>query len=245
MTYRDFKIYLISLAILLGGCGKGLFDAGSLQTREIAINEDFSRIIVNKTFDITLVQDTVIRVKITAGKNLLPDISIEVKDYILYLDNSIRYNWTRNYEKIKIEMHLKSIPVLQIMEPSHIITKDTFQTENFYLEDWGKFSDVNVIVHANNVAIGTSEDNFGRICISGKTANTNISVKGSCFVYADGLESQYCNIESGSIGDIYVNVLNTLNVSINSTGHVYYRGQPSQIIYQTQSSSDKLIKISK
>ncbi len=90
-----------------------------------------------------------------------------------------------------------------------------------------------------------SEDNFGKFVVRGKTINAYLWACGSSFVYANELQAQNCTVQNEGIGDIYVNVSNILTGSINSTGNVYYYGQPVVINIQTLSSTGKLIPLNK
>src|SRR5664279_3594772 len=98
-------IYIVSL-LLIVSCNKALFNAGDTVTQEIKIEGQFSFIDIENIFDITLINDTVNKVLVTCGENLQPYVSIKVKDGILYFDHSVKENWSRTYQKIKLEVHL-------------------------------------------------------------------------------------------------------------------------------------------
>jgi len=239
--------YLLFLIItfVLTSCEKeAFFKAGKVVTREIELTGKISIIEVNSILEITLVQDTINKVLVTCGENLQPEIDIYLKDEILHLDNTIKNNWTRNYDKIEIDLHLISIPQLNIRKPSYITTRDTFKTNEFFLIDWGRFTEVDVTLDVNNCAIDVSGDDFGFYKVKGKSVNATFNGYGSSFFYADELEVQNCTVKQRSIGDIYVNVTNKLTVTIETTGRVFYFGNPI-IERKNNFSTDKLIHLSK
>jgi len=239
--------YLLFLIItfVLTSCEKeAFFKAGKVVTREIELTGKISIIEVNSILEITLVQDTINKVLVTCGENLQPEIDIYLKDEILHLDNTIKNNWTRNYDKIEIDLHLISIPQLNIRKPSYITTRDTFKTNEFFLIDWGRFTEVDVTLDVNNCAIDVSGDDFGFYKVKGKSVNATFNGYGSSFFYADELEVQNCTVKQRSIGDIYVNVTNKLTVTIETTGRVFYYGNPI-IERKNNFSTDKLIHLSK
>lgn len=231
---HSLVIFLFFLCFfLIVSCDRAMFDAGPPDSKKIDLQEGFSRIMINKTFDVTLVPDSVNKVIFKAGKNLLPEVDATIKDNVLWLDYDIHYNWSRKYEKIKAELHLKEIPVIQVMEPSRITTTDTFRTDHFSLEDWGKFAEVNVIISVNSCSIGMSIDNFGSYKIRGVAANSYFSANGSASINASELVCQNSTVESSTIADILVHATKTLNVRLASSGKVYYWGNPQISLVKT------------
>ncbi|MHC1703058.1 MAG: DUF2807 domain-containing protein [Tenuifilaceae bacterium] len=239
-------LFFLAITFVFTSCEKeAFFKAGKVVTQEIDLTGKISIIEVNSILEITLVQDTVNKVLVTCGENLQPEMDIYLKDEILHLNNSIKYNWTRNYDKIKIDLHLISIPQLNIRKPSFITTRDTFKTNEFFLIDWGRFTEVDVTLDVNNCAIDVSGDDFGCYKVKGKSVSATFNGYGSSFFYAEELKVQNCIVKQLSIGDIYVNVSNKLTVTIETTGRVFYYGNPSTIEKKNYFSTDKLIHLSK
>lgn len=246
---KRLNYYKISIAILLlfqiVSCEKNaFFNAGEIVSQEILFDKKISSIEVNTMLDITLVQDSINKAIVTCGENLLPDINIFVKDDILHLNNTLKYNWSRSYEKVKLELHLISVPQLNIRKPAYITTRDTFKTNEFFLIDWGEFTEVDVTLDVNSCTIDVSSDDFGHYTVKGKAASSTFYGKGSSFIYANQLRSQNCNVKQLSIGDIYINVSNELSASLLSSGNIYYSGNPNKVVIDKCNSTGKLIHIS-
>jgi hypothetical protein len=86
-------------------------------------------------------------------------------------------------------------------------------------------------------------DNFGRFKLKGQTYSAYFEGWGSCQVRADSLAvSNDCFVKHRGMGDIYVNALSLLSVSLEYTGNIYYTGNPPQII-EKELSSGRLIKM--
>jgi hypothetical protein len=239
-----YKLFLIiCTSIVYSSCKDGLLNAGEVVTIEIQFSRIISRVEVNTMLEITLVQDTINKALVTCGENLQPDIDIFVKDNILYLNNSIKYSWSRSYEKVKLELHLISIPRLDVWKPSYITSRDTIKTHEFFLVDWGKFTELDVTLNVDNCAIDVSVEGFGHYTVKGKSTTATFYCKGSAFFYAEDLKIQNCTVFQNSIGDTYVNVLNKLTVTIQNSGKVYYYGNPSSIILNNNFPNDKLIHL--
>ncbi|HEY4787673.1 MAG TPA: DUF2807 domain-containing protein [Bacteroidales bacterium] len=224
-------------------CNKALFDAGDTTTREVNIDSAFSTINIENIFDITLVNDTLNKVLITTGENLQSYVSIEAKNGVLYLNHSVKENWSRKYQKIKLEVHLTSGPHIDIHEPISLKTKGVFKCDNFVIVDWWKVSEVDVNLDANFCGIYMSSDNFGYFKVKGKTQTADIWGWGSAYVHADSLVAQNCHVLQRGMADVYVNVTGQLSVDLEFTGDVYYTGNPTEVIIEKQTSSGRLIKL--
>lgn len=247
MIRSSIKFALIIPALLtFFSCEKeGLFNPGNTTSREVQLSSSINSIEVKAMFNITLVQDTTNKVIITCGENLQDNIDIYTKDSKLYLESSIKYNWSRKYNKIDLELHLTNIPTINVRKPVYITTCDTFKTNQFYLIDWEQFTELNVTLDVNNCIIDVSSDNFGHYTLKGRATSATLNCWGSAFIYAENMKVNKCNVIQKSIGDVHVSVLDELNVSFKSTGKVYYYGNPSTIIVDTPISNSNLIHITK
>lgn len=237
------KYYIVLFVLLLAGCEKSaLFDAGPGSAKEFVFDGDISTIEVKQIFEITLVKDTVNKVIAIGGDNLLKQLDFRLKDQTLYLDHSIKYNWSRPYEKIKLELHVRSFDLMNIRESIKLSTRGQFKSENFSFIDWSKFSEVDVDVDVQTCNIIMTSDNFGSFKVKGKAINAEVWGWGSCFVHADSLVAENCHVLHRGIGDVYVNATNQLSIALESSGNVYYAGTPKTITLERQHSSGRLIK---
>ena len=230
------------LPFFLSSCNKALFDAGDMVTNEIRIDSMFTTIDVENIFDITLVNDTVNKVLVTCGENLQSYVSIKARGGILYFNHSAKQNWSRNYKKIKLEVHLTFGPRIDIHEPISLKTKGVFKADYFALIDFWKVSEVDIDVDVNFCGIYMSSDNFGYFKVKGKAQTADIWGWGSAYVMADSLVTQNCHVKQRGMADVYVNVTGQLSVSLEFSGDVYYTGNPTEVIVEKQISSGRLIK---
>jgi hypothetical protein len=236
-------LWLLILSLFLSCKDNALFDSGPTVTREVTIAEYFSSIDIENMFDITLVQDTVKKVLVTCGKNLQSYVSVSVKDSILVLDHNAKYNWSRKYEKIKLEVHLIVTPHIDIYEPVNLKTRGILKGGNFILKDWGRVSEVDISLDVNSCELYMASDNFGYFKIKGKSSSAYFEGWGTCQVRADSLILNYCHVKHRGMGNVYVNVTGQLIVSLEFTGNVCYTGNPSQIVIEQQKSSGQLINM--
>jgi hypothetical protein len=234
---------LIAFCMLMGlqACDKALFDSGPETSKEVIINEPFTSINFKNIFDVTMVQDTVNKVIFTCGENLLPKVSAEVINQQLTFDHTEKDNWSREYKHIKAEVHVTTSPTIHVNAPINLRNADTLKGNTFWLCDYGKFSDINVTVNVKSCSVFMTSDNFGTFTVKGKAGNANLWGWGSAVVHADSLISQTCLVKHRGFGDVYVNVLNQLNVSLEFTGNVYCVTNPTKVVIEKKTSSGELL----
>jgi len=234
--------YFFLLIPFFYSCEKGIFNAGPPASKEIILTDTFNRIEIKNIFDIILIQDTINKAIIKCGENLISNVNINISDDVLWIDHSITYNWSREYEKIKINLHLKTIPAIYIRQAVSISTIDTFKTNDFIVIVWGsRFAEINACIDANFCGIYMSLDDFGKYIIKGKSNSTDIHPCGSGFVDCRDLVSENFSIWQRSIADAYINVTKELTVEYNGKGNIYYKGNPDTIINVNEPTQGKLI----
>jgi len=224
-------------------CKDGLFDGGTTSIRQVNIMEPFTSIRIDNIFDITLMQDTQNKVLITCGSNLQSYVSVSVNNEVLILDQNAKFNWSRGYEKIKLELHLTEVPSIIANEPVSLKSKGSLKGDKFILHVLAGVNQVDVALQVNYCGIFMVSDNSGYFKIRGKSVSAYIEGWGSCQVRADSLVvTNDCFVNHRGIGDVYVNATSLLGVTLENTGNIYYTGHPSQIVVN-QKSTGRLINL--
>lgn len=238
-------LFFVMMAFCLSCDKNGLFDAGKTVIREIQLQEDFSLIEVENIFDITLVQDTVNKILVTCGENLQKFVDIHIQDKVLHLNQHTTNDWSRPYNKIKLECHFIQMPGMNIREPISLSTIGTLTIPNFYIVDWGTFCEMDVNLNVDNCYLDMSDEDFGLFKLKGKCAHAYFRTNGSAIVRADSLVTTFCKVDHHGWGDVYVNFTSKLEVSLQNTGNIYYIGDPLNIVIDKQSSDGQLIRLNK
>lgn len=207
---------------------EALFNSGATLTRTTPVPA-FSTIEAESTFDIEIVRDTVTKIVVTCGEHLHPFINISVKDDILYLSHDITNNWSRKYQRVKLEIHTGPFSRINVRHPVRIFNNDVYKGEAFAIVDFGKYCELDMTVDVDYCVVAMSSDNFGQFKVRGKAVHAQIWGWGSCSVKADSLLTDNCSVLHRGIGNVYVNTSGQLDVSLESSGNVYYSGNPSKI----------------
>ncbi len=109
MNRKNLKYLFFTFSLLFISCDKEeawdcIKSTGEITT-ETRILENFNKIVLYDNINLWMIQDSTAYIEITAGKNLIPKISIEIENGILIIKNENKYNWLRSY-KYSIDVYL-------------------------------------------------------------------------------------------------------------------------------------------
>lgn len=233
---REFFIWFFVLFCMMcfDSCNKAFLDSGPDTTREIIFTDRVVGYEAESIFDIVLVQDTVNKVLITCGENLQSFVNVYLKDDTVHLKHNTKQNWSREYNRIKLEVHINSNFFMNIREAVNIRSKGIIKLHSFIILDWGIFSDIDITLDVERCVLVNSPEHFGLIKAQGKSNYTWLWNRGSCKFRTENLINVSCFAQQAGWGDMYVNATNDLSVSLESTGNVYYNGNPKTINIEKQ-----------
>ncbi|MBI9053654.1 MAG: DUF2807 domain-containing protein [Bacteroidales bacterium] len=235
-------LLIIFIIFTLSSCDDALFNSGDTISMEYEL-DDFSEIYIEDIFDVFLIQDTICKIELIGGSNLLPDVEFNVSDSKLNISNNNGGNWSRNYERIKVYLSLKDITLLRLNESSNISCIDTLILPKLNVYSINDYSDISLTINCDNFYIVNSGTSGGYFTIKGKAINSKLWPRASCIIDARDLESIKSNIHNESIGNCYAGICQTLEVEILNSGNVYYKGNPETITYINEQAKEQLIKL--
>ena len=234
--------FLFIILVFLSSCNDALFDAGDIITKEFVLDE-FNEIYINDVFDVFLIQDTICKLKLEGGSNLIPNINFNIIDNKLSIKNDNNANWSRNYERIKLYISLKDIKFLKIDESVNIKTIDTLTIPELNIHSINDYSDISINIKCNKFFIVNEGTAGGYFTIKGEAIYSGIRARGSCIIDAKDFLTETTVIRQESMGDCYINVSNTLNAEILQSGNIYFKGNPETINYLPDNTKGQLINI--
>ncbi len=242
MWKSGIKNYIIAsvFVILLGRCeaDRCLHSAGKKIKVRVETG-DFKQIEIMNMFHVILVQDTVEFVEIEAGENEIEYIHAENTDGILFLDDENKCFWLRDYELIRVYVHIDDIDNLNIQEVS-LLTSHVPITDHFQIGVQARLAEADLEYDSEVVAFYTNKTTGGRYKFKGHSERCFLYSTYSSVIQADSLITQHADIYNHSIGNISIHVTNSLHVEITNSGNVYYSGEVTDI-EQEISSTGKLI----
>jgi hypothetical protein len=193
--------------------------------------ETFDKLNIKEHLVCTLVQDTVEKVVVSGGKNLLNFIGITVDNGLLSLTNNNKCSFLRSFEhKVKVEIHFKSLSNLEFEGTESLQCKDTLTLDWFTLLIRDGAGPVNLLLNAQLIT-ATLAHGYGDFTINGHTnqAIFNVRSNGYCNTYGLAI-AESITVISRSQADLRVNANQCiLRAQTETSGNIFYKGVPNSI----------------
>lgn len=233
------KRFLSLNLVIIGACltgliscskegGKCLSNTGPIITQERSIT-DFDSISVNDYVNLILTQDTMNRVSVEAGQNIINGISTEVIDRKLFIYNNNECNWLRSYNKpINVYVNVKNLMKVSYNSSGDVTSSNVIGSSFLWIDVWGGCGTIDLEL---NVYQGTFIEHMG---------TADFKLHGLCkinSIYAGDfglfdckdLETDYTYIKNYGSNDCYIKVTKYLDATIGSIGSIYFRGNPDTL----------------
>jgi hypothetical protein len=181
--------------------------------------------------EFVLVQDSIEKITITGGENMLNFIEATVTDGLLDIQNKNKCSFLRSYKKkIIVEIHFKSLINILFQGTLPLTNRGVLKFDwlTFLLKDGA--GSVNLNLEAESLH-ATISHGWGDFTFSGKTKKANITVRSNGFCDTYGLEvSDVLTVISKTPGAVKVNADGSkIKAQIDADGNIYYIGSPAMI----------------
>jgi hypothetical protein len=179
--------------------------------------------------DVIYRQDSVYRIKVTAGVHLIDGIITELNGNTLYIRNENRCNWVRSFSnKFTVEISAPTLGKVSMYGSGTFKTIDTIYSADFTCESWNASGSADLLLRTDECSL---INHIGRADMNAR------GFSGMAFVYfndtgvldAGNLETNNCYIRSSTTGKCTVNVRHDLGAELRSVGDIYYYGSPGTI----------------
>ncbi len=241
------KIFIILLTIGIffsckkpsnNSCIKGNGDIIS----EIRDLDSFNSLEINGNFKFTLKQDTVNKITIKSGENLVPFITTDVENNALIVGNKNKCRWIRSYDiPMEIELSFININLITINGQNDIFCTDTIRTDALFIDNVSDISTINLNIICNKFTFKVHAGS-GDFTFNGIAKNSYYYFHGIGYIFANKLKSNYCEISSRNIGACYIYTTHTIIAELCQSGNIYYSGNPTNIKILKQCAEGKLLK---
>lgn len=206
----------------LGGAVTG---SGVVETATYQIS-NFEAIVIDYPADITIVQGESESVEIEAEDNLLPQLSADVENGTLRLENTER-NWRDRVNPTKpvlvtitvVELNKIQFPTAGKMQINDL------QTDSLSVSVSGAGDVTLTGLDAGNLDFSLS--GAGNINVEGMAESLELSISGFGNFNGGDLQSQAAVVHISGAGSATVWAVETLDASISGAGSIDYYGDPS------------------
>jgi hypothetical protein len=208
-------------------------------TRQVA---SFNQIHVTNRIKLILIQDTTNpgKIELTGPSNLLDEITTEVKDGKLTLDNTNTCNFVRSYNyTLTLKVYVDDLTDLSIDGIAEVTTVDTLRINQLIINHFA-LSDISLNLLGNRVYVRSI--NSAHTKLQGKVAVLDGSIEEISDLDASLLQTDEVLLDTHSPLNCYVNASKGLFVKIYNKGNIYYSKEPSEYkIVDEQLSTGRLL----
>jgi hypothetical protein len=249
----DFKkmkkkfLYLLLLLVLpMWMCKKDGCDCfkgtGDVITEERQLPA-FRNVYVEDNVNLIFLEDTVQKVSVEAGKNLMKKITTEMSGDQLQIRNLNKCNFVRRYDiPINVYIHYKRNQLWQIRtKGTGTITSSNACTSDSIDLNSESSGDIEFIM-GGQCKTFTHQHGAGDITLTGSCDQILIYSKGVGFTITEDCANNYTWIYTNTTGKITACPTSILQCTIDGSGNVYYAGNPL-VIHSTENSTGRLLPL--
>jgi hypothetical protein len=235
---RKKLIYFIFISSFLIGCNKPELRscwkfAGEDTQKEMSLIP-FNQLKLTERLQFNLVQDSVEKVILKGGKNLLNFVELENVNGTLIVRNKNKCNFLRSYKKkIMVEIHFKELINIEYEGTEDLTNEGTLQFDwlTFLIRDGSGSVKLNFNAQALNAQISHG---YGDFTFTGKVNQANLSIRSNGFCDTYGLQvMDSITVISNTQGMVMVNADGAkLKAQIDTDGSsIYYKGTPLSVVF--------------
>lgn len=217
---------------------------GTETTREINLPA-FHSLYLKEHMEFILIQDSLNKVVVLAGENMVNLIKAEVSDDgVLSISNKNKCRFLRNKKKVvQVEIHFTSLEEIHFEGTEPMSNKGviSFNAINLVIRDGA--GSVNLNLNANNIEADVTAGN-GDYTLNGTAHHAKISAQGTSYCDVTGLIVQdSIEVISSTVGPMKVNANGIKMYGYQkSSGNIYYSGTP-QNIQVLQTGTGKILPL--
>lgn len=241
---RKLFIVILSCFVLVSCNKENAWDCVKTTGEEVTVKREllsFSSIDIKDDFEITLIQDSVNFIELTGGKNVLPKIMTDVKEGVLYIENTNKCAPVRSFKReIKLDIHVVDLKTIHNEGVGNISSSGALTFPKLTLE---------VFNGIGNISLELSTNSFETYIHSGAIDLTVSGISNEVYIYNAGLGYLFCkelqtstmHLNHNSTGDAEVFSDYSLIIENDGIGDVYYFGNPT-LVSSSNGSKNNVFK---
>jgi hypothetical protein len=238
----------IAIILFLLGCKKAedracFKSAGSHGVKEIELGT-FNRMELGPRMRFILIQDTVEKIVLSGGENLLNSIETEIVDGVLTVKNANKCNFLRKLtHEVLVQIHLKNVYHIIFEGTKELTCKNQLVLPylTFVIRDGAGKCNLNVNCDALTTVVTYGWGNFE---LSGQTNYLKLDIRSNGFGSAYDLQVQdSLNIISSSSELVKINGDGAaVRAELSSYGDIWYVGSPNTLEYNKYGEGELINK---
>ncbi len=200
-------------------------------SEEILISELFDTLYLYDDLIYEIIPDTLNKVELIGGQNLLNHIAIELKNGRVDITNENRCDFLRNRkEKVTAKIHLKDLHYLDYEGTNSLSFLDTLYSGELRVYNKDGAGSMNLLVDVGYLEV-VIKYGWADFTVAGTSGYTYLACNTNSFCDARLLRPQVdLNVLSMTEGDMLVNASNVkFTARIKRGGNIRYVGTPSDL----------------
>ncbi len=221
-TLARIAIVLIT-ALFFSSCGfdinfgQGKKGNGEVITESREITDEFTKVSASEGIAVYITQADDFDIKVEGDENIIDLIGTDIKN------GKLRIHTIENIGRAtkNVYVSLPNITGLSSSSGAHLQTENAIETREITV-DGSSGAILDIEVTANQIDIDASSG--ANINISGKAEEAMVDVSSGGNINAKKLETQNCNADASSGGNVSINVSKSLVANASSGGNISYSG---------------------
>jgi hypothetical protein len=237
----NIGLYILAISLAcMTACDSDscLHGTGEKSTIRIATGF-FETLNVQGILDIILVQDTTCFVEFEGGDKVLEYASAVNTESAVWLNNSNRCFFLRDYEKIKAFVHFTHLNKIDLFEVCKVESRGALDSLS-YMTVQGPMAEVDITFNTDRFGFYNNQTTGGLYTFRGICDKLYLGGYYTAKINLADLMVREMNLNNSSLSDIYVNASELLTIQIHNKGNIYYSGSP-QIVIDSVSGSGRLL----
>ena len=242
---------IIYIICLIGFISCNSEDAGNCwQTAGTIIQKEFetpnfTKILVQKKVELIITEGPIQKVVVETGKNLMPDIEVEVIDDQIILTNHNTCNFLRDYGLTKVYITSPNITEIRNASELNVSSNGVLTYPSLYLRSTGEKNNFLAVgdwhLNIKNNKVTVWSNGISNFYLNGTTNNLNLIFSdGDTRFEGENFIAQEVIVKNVSSNDMLVNPVQSLTGTIHSVGDVISFNKPT-VVNVEELSVGKLI----
>jgi hypothetical protein len=236
------KLIVLFSLFFLFSCDENqlLESSGSVVSKEILV-EFFDKINISEGIELHITDETITKVEIIAGENIIDKVTFSVLNNQLFIDAKNTTKTFQSYEPIKIYISIDDLDTVYSSSQFNVYSDNILNFNNFHLQS-GLLEDTasgefHLEINCNSLFVEDNRASFYNI--SGNTNYLSVAFyNGDERFDGTNLITQEVYVFQRSSNDIIINPQQKISGTIYSTGNVILMNNPPivevQVLYQGQ-----------
>lgn len=176
-------------------------------------------------------QDTLRKLVVKGGANVVEFVRATTEDHILSVTNENKCHFLRDFDnKIEVEIHYPFFYKIYSEANDSLIFHDTVSAEQLYIEQVLGGGGVRLCVNTMQLIL-TATHGVGGYKVSGQSQYADLRIQTNASGDATQLKCPLFDIDLNSSGNLRVNLDSArASILIRGTGNVIYSGTPDSLI---------------